>query len=204
MDIKIQALDSGMALQYVDFFENRAFSDGNINKGCYCVWHHWTEKHEYERSLLPAEERPSVKRNYAIDLIEQDRLHGFVAWHENKIIGFCNADLKNNYFRMSKEKNPDSWTGIDNNNKVMAIVCFTIDPNYRGKGIAKKLLSYACDFASHNGYDYIESYPSDGEFNPNLCCGNRSMYESQGFTIINVSDGIVARKQVNGCEEHNV
>lgn len=204
MDIKIQALDSGMALQYVDFFDNRAFSDGNINKGCYCVWHHWTEKHEYERSLLPAEERPFFKRNYAIDLIEQDRLHGFVAWHKNKIIGFCNADLKNNYFRMSKEKNPDSWIGIDNNNKVMAIVCFTIDPNYRGKGIAKKLLSYACDFASHNGYDYIESYPSNGEFNPNLCCGNRSMYESQGFTIINVSDGIVARKQVNGCEEHNV
>ena len=204
MDIEMQALDSGMALQYVDFFENRAFSDGNINKGCYCVWHHWTEKHEYERSLLPAEERSSVKRNYAIDLIEQDRLHGFAAWHDNKIIGFCNADLKNNYFRMSKEKNPDSWIGIDNNSKVMAIVCFTVDPNYRGKGIAKKLLSYACDFASHNGYDYIESYPSNGEFNPNLCCGNRSMYESQGFTIINVSDGIVARKQVNGCEEHNV
>ena len=196
MDITIEALDSGMALQYIDFFDNRAFSDGNINKGCYCVWHHWTEKHEYERNLLPAEERPSVKRNYAIELIKQGRLHGFVAWHENEIIGFCNADLKNNYFRLSKERNPDSWIGIDSNDKVMAIVCFTIDPNYRGKGIAKKLLSYACEFASRNGYDYIESYPSNGEFNPNLCCGNRSMYESQGFTIINVNDGIVARKKL--------
>ena len=196
MDIKIQALDSSMALQYIDFFENRAFSDGNINKGCYCVWHHWTEGHEYERSRLPIEERPLVKRNYAIELIEQGRLHGFTAWHENKMIGFCNADLKNNYFRMSKDKNPDSWIGIDGNAKVMAIVCFTIDPAYRGKGIAKKLLSYACDSAKENGYNYIESYPSDGEFNPDLCCGNRSMYESQGFTIISVSDGIVARKKL--------
>lgn len=197
MDIKIQALDSGMALQYVDFFENRAFSDGDINKGCYCVWHHWTEKHEYERSQLPAEERPFVKKNYAIELIEHDILHGFAAWHEDEIIGFCNADLKNNYFRLSKGKNSDSWIGIDGNDKVMAIVCFTIDSNYRGKGIAKRLLGFACDFAKANGYDYIESYPSDGEFNPNLCCGNRSMYESQGFTIINVSDGILARKKLS-------
>lgn len=58
-------------------------------------------------------------------------------------------------------------------------------------------LSYACDSAKENGCDYIESYPSDGEFNPNLCCGNRSMYESQGFTIISVSDGIVARKKLS-------
>lgn len=33
----------------------------------------------------------------------------------------------------------------------------------------------------YKSYDYIESYPSDGEFNPNNCCGNRSMYETQGF-----------------------
>lgn len=145
MDIEIQELHPDMALNYVDFFDNRAFHDGNINKGCYCVWHHWTEKHEYERSQLSIEERPFCKRNYAIELIKHDKLHGFVACCDNEIIGFCNADLKNNYFRFSKEKNPDSWIGIDNNDKVLAIVCFTIAPNYRGKGIAKKMLNYACE-----------------------------------------------------------
>lgn len=52
MDIKIQELKPDMALEYIDFFENRAFRDGNINKGCYCVWHHWTGEHEYNRSQL--------------------------------------------------------------------------------------------------------------------------------------------------------
>lgn len=195
MDIKIQELNTDMALQYVDFFDNRAFSDGNINKGCYCVWHHWTEQHEHERNQLPIEERPFRKRNYAIDLIKHDKLHGFVACYNSEIIGFCNADLKDNYFRHSKENNPDSWIGIENNAKVLTIVCFTIAPDFRGRGIAKKLLNYACEFAKENGYDYVESYPSDGAFNPNNCCGSRSMYEAQGFTIINVNDGIIARKK---------
>ena len=196
MDIKIQELNPNMALKYIDFFEHRAFCDGNINKGCYCVWHHWTEKHEYERSQRPIEERPFCKRNYAIELIEQNKLHGFVACDENEIVGFCNADLKDNYFRFDRENNSNSWIGIDENDKVLALVCFTIAPNYRGKGIAKKLLKYACEYAKKNGYDYIESYPSDGEFNPNNCCGNRSMYESQDFTIININDGIIARKKL--------
>lgn len=196
MDIKIQELNPDMALQYVDFFDNRAFDDGNINKGCYCVWHHWTEKHECERSRLPIEERPFCKRNFAIDLIQHDQLHGFVACYNNEIIGFCNADLKDNYFRHSKENHPDSWSGIENNANVFAIVCFTIAPDLRGRGIAKKLLNYACEFAKKNGYDYVESYPSDGAFDPGNCCGNRSMYEAQGFTIINVTDGIIARKKL--------
>ena len=196
MDIKIETLNSNMAHKYVDFFDNRAFSDGNVNKGCYCVWHHWTEKHEYERSMLPAEERPFCKRNYAVKLIEEGRLHGFAAFCDNEIVGFCNADLKDNYFRLSKENNPDSYTGLEDSDRVLAIVCFTVAPDYRGKGIAKKILNYACEFAEKNGYDYVESYPSDGEFNPNNCCGSRSMYEAQGFSIININDGIIARKKI--------
>lgn len=45
------------------------------------------------------------------------------------------------------------------------------------------------------GY-YIESYPSDGAFGSNNCCGNRSMYEAQEFKIINIKDGIIARKKL--------
>ena len=196
MDIKIQELNSNMALEYIDFFDNRAFSDGNINKGCYCVWHHWTEKHEYERNQLPIEERPFCKKNYAIELIEHNKLHGFVACYDNKIIGFCNADLKNNYFRFSRENHPDSWVGVDKNDKILAIVCFTVAPDYRGRGIAKKMLTYACEYAKENHYDYVESYPSDAEFNPNHCCGSRSMYEQQGFKIIHMNNGIIARRKM--------
>lgn len=39
----------------------RAFSDGSAERGCYCVWHHWTEKHEHERSLMPENENNIAK-----------------------------------------------------------------------------------------------------------------------------------------------
>lgn len=48
----------------------------------------------------------------------------------------------------------------------------------------------------NNGYHYVESCPYEGKFNPNNCCGNRSMYESRGFTIVNINNGIIARKKL--------
>ena len=187
MNIVVRELNPNMADDYIDFFEQRAFSDGSPDKGCYCVWHHWTQKHESDRSKLPANERHFSKRNYAVELIKNNIMHGFVAYDEDRMVGFCNANLKDHYFRLNRE-----------NEKIFAMVCFTVDPDCRGKGIAKKLLEYACEYTQKNGYDYIESYPANGEFKTTNCCGNRSMYEALGFEIICNKDGIIARKK---CRE---
>lgn len=37
MNIKVCKLTKDMADDYIDYFEHRAFSDENIQKGCYCV-----------------------------------------------------------------------------------------------------------------------------------------------------------------------
>lgn len=198
MNIKIYQLNPNMASDYIDFFDERAFSDGNINKGCYCVWHHWTEKHEYARSQMPQEERPFCKRNYAIELIQNKQLNGFVAYSDDKIVGFCNADLKENYFRLSRKNNPHGWQDTNDGDKILAIVCFVVAPDMRGKGIAKALLQYACTYAAENGFDYVESYPAVGAFDAGNCCGSDAMYRKFGFEIIDVPDGVVARKKVFG------
>lgn len=195
-DVKFYSLSKEMSSDYIDFFENRAFSDGNINKGCYCVWHHWTDKHENERNLLPKEERSCCKRNYAVELIENGKLNGFVAYRGSQIVGFCNADLKDHYFRLSKENSPESWVGLCQTDKILAIVCFVVDPDMRGKGIATEFLQYACAYAIEKGFDYIESYPSVGKFDPYQCCGSVSMYIKSGFEIIPTLSGVIARKRV--------
>lgn len=197
MNIEIKKLSPEMSFDYVDFFDNRAFSDGNINKGCYCVWHHWTDKHEYERSLLPKQERAFVKRNYAIQLIERGKLNGFVAYDGNKIIGFCNADVKDNYFRLSMKNDADSWQGINPNDKILCIVCFVVDPNMRGRGIAKALLKAICKYAKENNFNYVESYPNVDKFVSTNCCGPASMYKTFGFELIECVDGVIARKRIS-------
>ena len=182
MNIRISKLNRDMSEEYINFFDNRAFSDDNAEKGCYCVWHHWTDQHEYARSLMPENERTFCKRDYAKELIQ--------------IVGFCNADTKDRYFRLSREKYPNSWMGVNENDKILAIVCFIVAPDMRRKGIAKALLDSACQYAEENGYDYVEGYPSKGEFTINDCGGSVSMYIDHGFEIIDIPDGIIARKKI--------
>ena len=196
MDVKICKLTKDMADDYIDYFDNRAFSDGNIQKGCYCVWHHWTDKHEFERSLMAESERPYCKRNYAKELIQNGTLNGFVAIHNNQIIGFCNSDIKGHYFRLNRDNSPDSWKGVNERDKILSIVCFTVAPDMRRRGIAKALLDYACQYAEENGYDYVEGYPTLGEFTVSDCGGSASMYAHKGFDIIDVSGGVIARKKI--------
>lgn len=195
MEFNIRKLDKNFADEYIDFFDNRAFSDGSAEKGCYCVWHHWTDKHEYERSLMPDNEKQYCKRNYTKKLIQNGILNGFVALYNNQITGFCNSDIKDNYFRLDRENFPHSWKDTNVNDKILSIVCFIIDPGMRKNGIAKALLNYACQYAKEHGYDYVEGYPSQGKFNIKNCCGPVSMYTSLGFEIIDITGGVIARKR---------
>lgn len=178
------------------YYDDRAFSDGNEQKGCYCVWHHWTEQKEEERSAMPEAERPFCKRNYAYELVKNGKLNGFVAVSDGEIVGFCNADLKENYFRHSRDNDPESWDGIELDSKVLTIVCYIVAPDMRGMGIADSLLEYACHYVEDNGFDYIEGYPSDGTFDVRNCGGTDSMYIKRGFQITKTGDRIIARKRI--------
>lgn len=184
-----------MTSEYINFFENRGLIKGDINQGCYCVWHHWTDKHEINRSKLPEDEQPLVKRNYAIELIKEGKLNGFAAYSNNKMIGFCNVDNKENYFRLNRDNNPTTWINLNDNDKILSIVCYVIDVNLRGKGVASSLLKSIINYGVENNFHCIEAYPSADEFKSTNCCGTVSMYVKQGFSIVHdTGSEIIARK----------
>lgn len=195
-NIRVQKLTPDMAEQYVSYFDTKAFSDGNEQMGCYCVWHHWTEQKESERSSLPDNEKPFSKRNYAFELVKSGILNGFAAFSDNEMVGFCNADHKENYFRLNRDTDPESWKGISPDSGVLAIVCYIVAPDMRGMGIAGLLLDSACRYAEENGFDYIEGYPSDGIFDVKNCGGTDSMYIKRGFKITRIGNRIIARKKL--------
>ena len=194
MEIEIYNLSPSLIDQYIDFFEHRALPQGDPNEGCYCVWHHWTPENELARSLLPAQERASCKKNYAAQLIREGKLHGFAAVADGKIVGFCNADDKKTFYRLSPDERPSIWQDMPEDAKVLSLVCFTVSPEYRGHGIASKLLSFACQEAARQGYTCVEGYPSASPVFTGECVGPLSMYEKAGFAITPLSDGIVVRK----------
>ncbi len=60
----------------------------------------------------------------------------------------------------------------------------------------KAMLEYACQYAKENGYDIIEGYLSRGKFSISDCGGSVEMYTDQGFDIIEIPNGVVARKKL--------
>ena len=199
MNIEIKKLSPELINDYLDFFENHAFSDGSEFAGCYCVWYHWTEDLEKEREKCTGELKENFKRNLAVKLIEKKELNGFLAYSDGIVIGWCNADSKQNYDRMSHKNAPELWSGSDDNQKIISIVCYLVKPEMREKGVATELLKAVCQDAKKNGYDYVEAYPGINDDGSPHYHGSYSMYTKQGFHLVQGNSATtIARKEVKG------
>jgi GNAT superfamily N-acetyltransferase len=195
MNIEVRRLAPGLIDDYINFFENDAFSDGSDFAGCYCVWYHWTEEMQAERSKCPEDGKKCFKRNMAINYIKEHKLNGFLAYSDGRVVGWCNADLKQKYVRLSPENSRDIWAESDVNDKVMSIVCYLVSPDMRRKGIATELLKAVCKYAEENGYNCIEAYPGTNDDGTPHYHGTHSMYRKQGFMLTkDSSSGTIVRK----------
>ena len=162
------------------FFENSAFADNEEWRGCYCTACYYPKPEEYSN--------PSNRRkDYAKWLIETGRMQGYMAYENGKVVGWVNANDKEKYPRLNDINTNEA--------KVLSIVCFLVEKEHRGQGIAKKLLDRIIKDAKEKGYSIIEAYPKKnakseyGRWN-----GPFSMYENAGFSEHKIGKNKVARK----------
>jgi GNAT superfamily N-acetyltransferase len=179
MNIEIKRLSADIIIDYINFFDNVAFTDNPEWSGCYCVWYHWNDLLEKEREKYEELGGKNFKRELAIKYIQKGILQGYLAYHDGLVVGWCNANDKVNYDRFCKDKSTEIWDD-DYSKKIKSIVCFTIAPNIRQKGISTQLLKRVCDDAKLENYDFIEAYPGIGEVNYH---GSYSIYDKLGFTL---------------------
>jgi GNAT superfamily N-acetyltransferase len=67
---------------------------------------------------------------------------------------------------------------------VWSIVCFFVDRDTRGRGLAARMLDEAIDFARSQGARLIEAYPVDADTQrdpDSMFFGAKSMYDRAGF-----------------------
>ncbi len=93
-------------------------------------------------------------RKYAVKMLDENKIQGYLAFDGDVSIGWCNAADIESYVGFVPEFARANICG-----KTISIVCFEIAPSYRGKGIATALLKQVCDDAAHDGYDKVEVYP---------------------------------------------
>jgi len=162
----IKALSPSLIEDYLSFFDNMVFSEHLHWSKCYCYSYHFTGANEdwnKERNRLAV-----------IDLIRENKMKGFLAYYDNKAVGWCNANNKLNYQALNEKENSQS--------EVCAIVCFLIHPDYRRKGIAQKLLEQVIEEYTLKDYDYIEAYPrKDKHSCERNYHGHFSLYEKFDF-----------------------
>ena len=193
MDIEIRKLTPDLADEYAHFFDVTPH-DVNINEHkCYCVT--WRSDDSYVGDgdhWYPTREE---RRKRAIQFVKSGSLQGYLAYSDDKIVGWCNA-------------NADCQGGVNHlrsywpieeyraDIKVKSIFCFVIAPEVQRMGIATKLLERVCQDAANDGFDFVEAYVNK-EFTDTIheFRGPLAIYEKCGFIICAEWEGrVVVRK----------
>lgn len=197
MNIKIKKLTPADVEDYITYFETTPHDDCNPINTCYCV--SWCSDDHGTMDVYPScEERRRMDGEY----VKSGKIQGYLALVDGRIVGWCNANTK------SECQNCGGWLysmpqirklQFDQEEKVKSVFCFLVEPSMKRKGIARKLLEYACQDAANSGFHYVEAYPSKEITNERtFFTGFVNMYKDLGFNIYaETEEKMIMRKQLN-------
>jgi len=199
MDIEIHKLTVDLSPDWLDYFDNAAFSDADDWPGCYCMHFHWNKalnsRNDWNATLEQVYRKTGKadNRERAARLIKSGIMQGYMAYNNGKVAGWCNANDKHKYDTVLNS----FFDNADDAKKVKSIVCFCVTRAMRGKGIATKLVEKVCADAADEGYEYVEAYPYSHR-PANDFHGSLTMYEKLGFvrTGEHRDDCVIMRKKI--------
>ena len=188
MELIIKSLAANLLDDFIEYFENVGFTDNPEWDECYCYYHHCPGGiKEFDKQTKEEHKIASI------ELIRSGKLNGFLAYSNGKPIGWCKADLKENFVNLPFK---DDETSL-NNVKLASVACFLIAPTQRRQGIARKLLQYACSSFSNHGYNIVEGYPRKGmHSDAHSYHGPLSLYESEGFMIFKELENFYVTRKI--------
>ncbi|MDO8686542.1 MAG: GNAT family N-acetyltransferase [Clostridiales bacterium] len=193
MNLLIKPLTPTLTSDYLDFFDNRAFSDGNPCGPCYCTSPNMDTATEAQMVSEFGNDVKGTIRRYAVKLLAEEKIHGYLAFDGDISIGWCNAGDMDSYISWIPESTRQNTCG-----KTMSIVCFAIAPEYRSMGVAAALLERVCTDAKAEGFAAVEGYAKVQKdrmyYDYN---GPIRLFEKSGFVeVARCDDRVVMRKEL--------
>ena len=192
-EIVIKKLSSELNKDYLDFFDNRAFTDNNPNGPCYCTSPNQDE--ESIKQMVSEFQENGIKetvRKYAVKMLDAGEISGYLAFDASISVGWCNAADIDSYSGFVPDIARDNKCG-----KTVSIVCFEIAPEYRGKGLATAFIERVCADAKENGYVAVEGYAKLSETRDEYdFTGPIHLYEKAGFVRVMECNGQVVMRKV--------
>lgn len=198
MNITIKPLTPDLAGDYVRFFDITPHDNNILEHKCYCVC--WCNDDYEGKDFSSAEKR----RAAAIQYVKNGNIHGYLAYHGNDIVGWCNANTKSDCLKCASWRRFMDYVPLDSdeNIKVKSIFCFTITPEFQRKGIATLLLRRICEDALKDGFDFVEVYPyKESSYQSSNFGGHFEMYRKSGFYVSHEATEELVMRKALGLED---
>lgn len=196
MEITIKKLTPQLSEDYFDFFDHRAFTDASPYR-CYCQMYQMSkvqQKEEFEN--FAGTDYGLLSKTIAKKQIQSGELRGYLAYMDGKAVGWCNANDRANF---PSEPCCDVAFYSPMPHIEVAVVCFEIAPDYRGRGVATTLLNRVILEAKASGYSSVVGFPvKRNERYEWDCAGPIRLFEKAGFFVISQQgDTIIVKKDLN-------
>ena len=170
---------------FLAFFDHEAFADNQDWSECYCQCYY------IDHTKVKWSERTGEQnRAQACELAKSGAMQGYLAYIDDKPVGWCNAAPWKLVTALHDEPDPDS-------SKLGEIICFIVAKPYRSRGVATTLLNAACEGLRAEGMTMVEAFARpEAKSDAESYHGPLSMYEAAGFTVHRKSDdgGVWLRK----------
>ena len=176
LEIIVKPLSPKLIKDFLNFFDNVAFTDNPEWGGCYCHFYHFAGDMEQWDECTK-----DYNRNATENLIKERIMMGFLAFINNEPVGWCNVNFKDAYEKTPIDSEPEDGP----EGKIASVVCFLIAPVHRRKGVSRKLLKHAIKTLKEEGFAWIEAYPRKGDLSDaHSYHGPVSLFDSEGFIIV--------------------
>jgi GNAT superfamily N-acetyltransferase len=165
--VEIRRLSIDELQGFLDFMGGPAFATNPQWAGCYCQFY---LNAPGEGNLVA--DRGEVNRQKACDRIIDGTMQGYLAFDGETVIGWMAANRANNFKAMPKTTDD-----------VARVLCFVIDAEHQGRGVATALLDFAIHDLAAQGFKSVEAAPRISDaFDPAGYRGKLSTYLKAGFS----------------------
>jgi len=173
---------------YLDFFDHRAFRDYPAWQSCYCMETHRDHSDGEWSERTGEDNRTDMKA-----MIGDGRVTALLAYVDGKPVGWCNygETTRLSGVMMKLKLDAGEHAGVG------SIACFVIASQYRGHGVATKLLDAAIERLKGRGLRAVEAYPRRQEESSAQANyrGSLRMYETAGFEPYRETDRYVVMRK---------
>jgi ribosomal protein S18 acetylase RimI-like enzyme len=183
----VKPLTPALEHEYLEYFDGPALADNPVWARCYCL--------SYHLDLPPREQderTPEQNRADRAAQIRRGEASGVLAFSDGRVVGWCNASPRTALPHL--DRRPEF--ACEDPEQTGAIVCYVIAPQYRGQGLARRLLEGACEMLGERGFAQVEAYPPKQP--PTAAAsyhGRLSMYLDAGFEPVRSGEHyVVVRK----------